>query len=479
MAERWSTLLGPDLHVDLDRGDLRRSLQNVLRDAVRDGRLPAGLRLPSTRTLAADLGVARGTVTSAYEQLVAEGYLTARRGSGTTAGSVPSPAAPASAAAPAQPRIRWDFTPGQPDLSAFPRTAWATATRRVLASCPNAELGYGDPQGSLALRRALAGYLGRARGVRTSPDQIVICAGYTSALSLICTVLKAGGTRAERTAAGDTARVSFEDPSLPHHRQVVTHTGLAVAGVPVDERGIRVGEIGAAIVVVTPAHQYPTGVTLDPGRRIQLADWARRTGGLVIEDDYDGEFRYDRQPVGAIQGLAPGHIVYAGTASKTLAPGLRLAWLALPPDLVGPVVATRLVIDRHPAVLEQLVLADMIGSGAYDRHIRQCRIRYRARRDRLLRVLRECAPAVAVRGISAGLHALAELPEAGPAEEELIARARRRQITVLGLAGHWIGTPARRPGLILGYATPAAHAYEPGLAALAGLLAEAYGPGRG
>jgi GntR family transcriptional regulator / MocR family aminotransferase len=471
-------LLGPDLHVDLDRADLRRSLQNVLRDAVRAGRLPAGTRLPSTRTLAADLGVARGTVTSAYEQLVAEGYLTARRGSGTAAGSVPSAAAAMpEAAGSARPRIRWDFTPGQPDLSAFPRAAWATATRRVLASCPNGDLGYGDPQGSRALRQALAGYLGRARGVLTSPEQIVVCPGYTSALSLIAAVLKAGGTRAGPDAGGP--RIGFEDPSLPHHREVVAHAGLAVAGVPVDERGIRVGEIETSVVVVTPAHQYPTGVTLDPARRTQLADWARRSGGLVIEDDYDGEFRYDRQPVGAIQGLAPGHIVYAGTASKTLAPGLRLAWLALPPELVGPVVAARRMIDRHPGVLDQLVLADMIGSGAYDRHIRQCRIRYRARRDRLVRVLGERAPAVTIRGIAAGLHALAELPAGAPAEQELIAQAQQRQIAISGLAGHWISAPARRPGLILGYATPAAHAFEPGLAALAGLLTAVVRPGRG
>jgi GntR family transcriptional regulator / MocR family aminotransferase len=349
-------------------------------------------------------------------------------------------------------------------LSAFPRTAWATATRRTLTSCPNDVLGYGDPHGTPALRQALAGYLGRARGVLTSPEQIVICSGYTSALSLVATVLAASGT----------AHFGFEDPSLPHHREVVARTGLSVDGVPVDERGIRVDQIRSPVVVVTPAHQYPTGVTLDPVRRTQLADWARGTGGLIIEDDYDGEFRYDRQPAGAMQGLAPGHIVYSGTASKTLAPGLRLAWLALPPELVSPVVDARLVIDRHPGVIDQLVLADLIGSGAYDRHIRQCRIRYRARRDRLVRVLGQRAPAVTVRGIAAGLHALAELPADGPAEEEVIARAQRRHIAVAGLASHWISAPARRPGLVLGYASPAAHAYEPGLDALAGVLGDIY-----
>jgi GntR family transcriptional regulator/MocR family aminotransferase len=240
----------------------------------------------------------------------------------------------------------------------------------------------------------------------------------------------------------------------------------------VDGHGIQVDRICAPVVVVTPAHQYPTGVTLDPVRRAQLADWARDAGGLVVEDDYDGEFRYDRQPVGAMQGLAPRHVIYAGTASKTLAPGLRLACLALPADLVGPLADARRMTDRHPAVVDQLVLADMIGSGAYDRHVRQCRIRYRARRDRLVEVLSRRAPAVTVRGIAAGLHALVELPAGGPSVSGLIALARRRRIALDGLASHWIRQPARSRGLVVGYATPAAHAYEPALGALASLLGD-------
>lgn len=491
MSAQWSTLPGPDLHIDLDRGDLRGSLQTVLRDAVRSGRLPAGIRLPSTRTLAADLGVARGTVTQAYEQLVAEGYLTARQGSGTRAAALASPgppgeragggargrhagvSRPASAASAASaasltrsgPPAQWDFTPGAPDVSSFPRGAWLSATRRVLASCPSEVFGYGDPRGTPALRRSLAGYLGRARGVLASPDQIVVCSGYAHALALLTSVLSGMGI----------SRIAFENPSLLRHRELAAHAGLQVHGVPVDALGIRVDKISAPVVVVTPAHQFPTGVTLDPGRRAQLADWARDGGGLVIEDDYDGEFRYDRQPVGAVQGLAPGQVIYAGTASKTLVPGLRLAWLALPPDLTEAIVAQRPDGDRHPGVIDQLVLADMIDSGGYDRHIRQGRLRYRARRDRLTDALRQHAPAVTVRGVAAGLHALVEFPVRGPREADVVSLGRQRGIAVEGLASHWIGRPSRYGGLVIGYARPAAHAFEPGLAALAALLGDVTG----
>jgi GntR family transcriptional regulator / MocR family aminotransferase len=465
MTSKWSTFLGLDLHIELDRGNMRNSVEQALREAVRTGRLGTGSRLPSTRTLAADLGVARGTVSQAYEQLVAEGYLTARQGSGTRVAAVHAPGARPVARrrqAPARPVTDWDFSPGTPDMSMFPRRAWLTATRRVLASCPNDILGYGDPRGTLALRQALAGYLGRARGVVTSPEQVVVCSGYTHGLALLAAVLAARGI----------THVGFEDPSLLQHRQVVARAGLGIRGVPVDGRGIRVDQITAPAVVVTPAHQYPTGVTLDPPRRAALADWARDSGGLVIEDDYDGEFRYDRQPVGAVQGLAPGHVVYAGTASKTLAPGLRLAWLALPPHLVEPIVDLRRDIDRHPSVIDQLVLADMIGSGGYDRSIRQCRNRYRARRDALVDALRQSAPAVQVRGIAAGLHALLELPASAPAEASIVSLARQRRITVQGLAGLRIRRAAHPAGLVLGYATPAAHAYEPALQALARLLGD-------
>jgi len=480
MSMQWSTLLGPDLHVDLDRSNLRGSLQAVLRDAVRSGRLPAGIRLPSTRTLAADLGVARGTVTQAFEQLVAEGYLTSRQGSGTRAASPAAdtsraraarqaqvtslvPAASRAAGEPAGPAVRWDFTPGVPDVSSFPRGAWLTATKRVLASCPSEVFGYGDGRGTPALRQALAGYLGRARGVLASPDQFIVCSGYADALALLAGVLTDRGI----------SRIAFEDPSLPLHREIVTNAGLQVRGVPVDHLGIQVGKISAAVVVVTPAHQYPTGVTLDPARRAQLADWALDGGGLVIEDDYDGEFRYDRQPVGAMQGLAAGQVIYAGTASKTLVPGLRLAWLAVPPGLSDQISDMRRDAHRHPGVIDQLVLADMIDSGAYDRHVRQGRLRYRARRDRLADVLAQYAPAVTVRGIAAGLHALVELPARGPQEADVVSLARQRGIAVQGIAGHWIGPPAQPGGLVVGYARPAAHAFEPALQALAGLLGDA------
>ncbi len=482
MPDKWSTWAGLDLHVNIDRSDLRRSVETVLRNAVQAGRLPAGTRLPSTRVLAADLGVARGTVTQAYEQLVAEGYLTARQGSGTRVAALVSAAVPVrpaagaagtGAAGPAgggltagaagpRPAARWDFFPGTPDLSAFPRSAWLVAARRVLAATPAAALGYGDARGTPALRQALAGYLGRARGVLTSPDQIVVCSGYAHALGLLAAVLRARGA----------ARLAFEDPSLARHRDVAARAGLAIEGVPVDQHGIRVDQIRGPAVVVTPAHQYPTGVTLNPARRASLSDWARAGDGLIIEDDYDGEFRYDRQPVGAMQGLAPEHVIYAGTASKTLAPGLRLAWLALPPALTAEVSVQLGCAGSSADVLGQLVLADLIGSGGYDRHIRQARSRYRARRDRLAAELARQAPAVALRGIAAGLHALAGLPAGGPGEAEVTARAWARGIAVEPLGEYWIRGGDHPPGLVIGYATPAGHAFEPGLAELAGLLGE-------
>ncbi|MGO9083296.1 MAG: aminotransferase class I/II-fold pyridoxal phosphate-dependent enzyme, partial [Streptosporangiaceae bacterium] len=321
---------------------------------------------------------------------------------------------------------------------------------------------YGDPRGIPVLRQALAGYLGRARGVLARPDQIVVCAGYAHALGLLTAVLAARGA----------TELAFEDPSLWRHRDVAVRAGLAVRGVPVDDRGIVVGQIRGPAVVVTPAHQYPTGVTLEPARRAELADWARSTGGLVIEDDYDGEFRYDRQPVGAVQGLAPEHVAYAGTASKTLAPGLRLAWLALPEPLLAESGAALGQADAHAGVIDQLVLADLISSGGYDRHVRRSRIQYRARRDRLAAVLARQAPGITLRGIAAGLHALAELPAGSPGEAAAVALAQARGIAVEALGRNWISPGPHPQGLVIGYATPAAHAFEPALRGLAAVLAE-------
>jgi GntR family transcriptional regulator / MocR family aminotransferase len=323
MAEDWSSL---DLH--LPSGPLpgrRAGLEHALREAVRDGRLAPGTPLPSSRALARDLQVSRGTVTQAYDQLVAEGYLASKPRSGIRVADRPAPP-PSPAAAPPSTTLMpvrgSDLRSGLPDLSAFPRREWLAAARQVMQSAPNTVFGYGDPAGDLSLREALAEYLGRARGVVATADRVFVCAGYTHALPLICRAF-GGGT------------IAFEDPGEPAYCRLAEQAGLAVSRVPVDSDGLVVSRLGSeALVVVTPAHQYPVGVTLSPSRRTELLSWARAHDAYVIEDDYDGEFRYDRQPVGALQGLAPDRVVYAGTASKTVAPGLRLAWIVVPPDLV-------------------------------------------------------------------------------------------------------------------------------------------------
>jgi GntR family transcriptional regulator/MocR family aminotransferase len=442
----------------------REALERNLRDAICAGRLPAGTRLPASRALARELGLARGTVVEAYQQLVAEGHLVARQGSGTTvaaAGARPAPAAaPHPPAEP--PRTRISFHPGVGDLAAFPRALWLRAMRRVLAGAPPDVLGYGHPAGRPELREALAARLALARGMVTSPELVVPCAGFSHALALLARALRAGGAR----------RIALEDPCIPLHREIVQATGLAAVPLPVDERGARtelLADLRVDAAVVTPAHQFPLGATLAPERRAALVDWARAAGGLVIEDDYDAELRYDRQPVGAVQGLEPERVATVGTVSKTLAPGLRLGWLALPPALAPPVLAIRAREDRHPNALDQLTLAELLASGALERHLRRLRARYGARRERLVAMLAERAPDLRVRGISAGLHALVEVPD----EDALVAAAARRGIELFGLRRFWHAEPRGPGALVIGYGAPPEHAFATALTALGDLLEEA------
>ncbi|WP_329368942.1 PLP-dependent aminotransferase family protein [Streptomyces sp. NBC_00669] len=497
MRESWPTSTGAagvDLHLDLPtgpgQGGRRAALERALRDAVRDGRLAPGARLPSTRRLAADTGVARGTVKAAYDQLVAEGYLDARQGSGTVVADRPGPPAahPGDGGGPA-PVPRHDLRPGSPDVTSFPTAAWMRATRRALGAAPSAAYDYGDPRGRIELRTALAEYLGRTRGVVAEPGRIIVTSGYVQALALLVRV---------------TARtVAMEDPGLPFHREVVRRAGGRVVPLPTDERGARTHRLATGAgavdaVVVTPAHQYPTGVTLHPSRRHALTAWARETGGLVVEDDYDGEFRYDRQPVGALQGTAPDHVVYVGTASKTLGPALRLGWMVLPPRLVAPVAEEKLHSDFHTGALGQLTLAELIRDHGYDRQVRAGRLRYRRRRDLLVARLRraygtgpeggEGGP-YGLDGIAAGLHALLTLPPGEPAEAQIRRRAARLGLAVGTLGDHWHendgphegGPPEQGPahtsaaadrpqGLIIGYGTPGEGAYPAALDALMAAL---------
>ncbi|WP_028804026.1 PLP-dependent aminotransferase family protein [Streptomyces sp. 142MFCol3.1] len=452
MDDFWSGV-GVDLHLEPDAGAGRRAgLERALRDAVREGRLSPGTRLPATRRLAAELGISRGTAKAAYDQLVAEGYLTARQGSGTEVAPLPTDGAAAAVRAPHARAPRFDLRPGSPDVGTFPAAAWLRALRRAIATAPSLAYDYGDPRGRIELRTALSGYLGRARGVIAPPERIVITSGYVQGLALLTRVLD-GGT------------VAMEDPGLAFHREVVRKSGGTVVPLPVDEHGARADAAAEAdAVVVTPAHQYPTGVTLHPERRRALTDWARARDGLIVEDDYDGEFRYDRQPVGALQGMAPGQVVYLGTASKTLGPALRLGWMVLPPHLVDAVADIKLHSDHHTESIGQLALAEMIDSHAYDRHVRACRLRYRRRRDQLLHRL---GTRRSVRGIAAGLHALVEVDD----ESEVLERAEREGLSIGRLGDHWHAPDADRPqGLVVGYGTPRERAYPEALEALGRVL---------
>lgn len=501
MDKTWA-ISGVDLHLDLHGHRVRAGLEGALREAVQGGRLVPGTRLPSSRALAADLGIARNTVAEAYSQLIAEGWLTARQGSGTrvartaaasasvsTAGSAPgsapgstpgstggsasgstSASAAGSAAVPTaaegirpSPRPRrapYDLRPGFPDLSAFPRAGWLSAARKALSAAPNQALSYGDPRGRPELRTALAVYLARARGVRASPERIVVCSGFTQGLALLSQVLPDFGV----------SRIAVEEYGQPDPVTALAASGLAPIMLGVDDEGAVLGRAAdAEAMLLTPAHQYPLGSVLSPQRRADAARWAADSGGLIIEDDYDGEFRYDRQPVGALQSLAPEHVVYAGTASKTLAPGLRLGWLVVPARLTDAVAEVKARTDGHTSGFEQLTLAEFIASGAYDRHIRRARLAYRRRRDRLIAALTSYAPSVRVTGIAAGLHAVAELPS-GLSEDHVVARAADGNVALRGLGDYALGGHSRGPGVVIGYATPPEHAYTTALGRLIDVL---------
>jgi GntR family transcriptional regulator / MocR family aminotransferase len=457
LATETGTSYGPELLVRLRGGRRRAQLEDRLRELVRDGTLAAGGRMPSSRALAGDLGVSRRLVVDAYAQLLAEGYLVARQGAGTyvaAAGTV-ADAAPA-AAPPSAPQF--DFFPGAPDLSAFPRALWLSATREVLRTAPDGAFAYPDARGAPALRRALSAYLRRVRGVAVEPEAIVVCAGATQGLALLGRALAGEGVEA----------IDVEDPGLPPHRAVLAYAGLRVRGARVDEQGLDVSSLRSPVVLSTPAHQCPTGVVLSPQRRGELVRWAR-DGGLVIEDDYDAEFRYDRAPLAALQGLVPDRVVYLGTVSKTLAPGLRLGWLIVPPSLIDAVVRAKALDDLGCSTIEQLVLARLLETSAYDRRLRQARRRNRTRRDALIAAVARELPAAHVSGVSAGLHALVRLPRAVELQE-LLAGAAAQSLGIYPLNLHQIDPGGGVEALVMGYANLSEPAIAEGVRRLAGVL---------
>lgn len=444
---------------------LHGQLEQELRAAVRERRLEPGAVMPSTRALADQLGLSRGVVVEAYEQLVAEGYLVTRPGAATRVAREAAP--PVAASLPAttsKSQLVVDFRPGRPDLSQFPRAAWLRSLRRVLDEAPNERFSYGDGRGLAELREALAAYLNRVRGACASSDLVVITNGFTQALGVVAGVLRAAGAR----------RMAVEDPSFHGSRDTIRSAGLEVVGVPVDDDGLRIELLertSAEAVLVTPAHQYPTGAVLSAERRAALVDWAGRRGALIIEDDYDAEYRYDREPIGAIHGLAPGRVIYAGSASKTLAPGLRLGWLLVPSRLIGAVADAKLAADNGSPALEQLAFADFVTRGELDRHLRRMRPIYRARRDALLAGLAEHLPRLRPTGTAAGLHLLAWLPR-DLDETSVVAQADRHSVGVYGL-GQQRMTPGGPGGLIFGYGTLSEPMLAEGVRLLAGALRDA------
>jgi GntR family transcriptional regulator / MocR family aminotransferase len=455
-----------DLLVRLDRdgAPLRSQLEDQLRDAVRRGRLAPGVPLPSSRALARELGVSRGLVVDAYAQLAAEGYLVARQGAPTRVSDAASPG-PGAARAPAGERLpRFDFRPGGPDVSLFPRDAWLASVRRALREAPDTRLDYGDPRGAPELRLALARYLGRVRGVAADPERVIVTSGMAQGMALFARALRKQGGR----------RLAIEDPSSAPGREQLASNGLEIVPIQVDEEGLRVDELEgggapalADAVLVTPAHQFPLGVVLAPGRRTALVEWAAHGGAVVFEDDYDAEYRYDRQPVGAVQGLAPEHVAYAGSVSKTLAPALRLGWIVAPERLADGLTEAKARDDLGTPVVEQLALADFLERGELDRHLRRTRGVYRSRRDALVAALARQLPNCPPGGVAAGLHLVVHLP-AEVDEGAVLADARARGVGLYGLSEHRIepGPPA----LLLGYGRIAEPAIEAGVRVLADSL---------
>ncbi len=465
MAVKWSGL-GPELLVRLQRDgaeSLTSQLERELREAIRSGRLAAGERLPSSRALARELGISRGLVQECYAQLLAEGFLTTRTGSGTHVASTtqePQPALPKLGRP--EPRLAINFEPGRPDLASFPRQDWMWAMREVSRSAPAAALGYGEPRGSHVLREVLAGYLRRVRGAVVEPEQIVVCAGFQQGINLVLRTLSRRGV--ELTA--------FEDPGEVNLAGLRDRWGLDGVPVAVDEDGIDVEELArtqARAVVLTPAHQSPTGVVLAPARRQALAEWAQARDATIIEDDYDAEFRYDREPVGALQGLAPAHVALIGTVSKSLAPAVRLGWIVCPPGLLEEIAAAKARDDRGSPGLDQLALARLIESGRYDKHLRTMRIAYARKRQSLIQALAANAPEVQLRGLAAGFHAVARLPD-GTDEQTVVAAARERSVGLYAMSDQIQGDRRRPPELVIGFGDLTEQAIRRGIETVADLL---------
>jgi GntR family transcriptional regulator/MocR family aminotransferase len=464
MPIEWSGL-SPALLLPLDRTraePLRCQLETGLREAIRSGRLQLGERLPSSRELAAELGVSRGLVQECYGQLQAEGYLETRVGSATRVASVGRVAPATPAPAPPAP-LAVNFRSGTPSLADFPRSDWQWAASEATRTIPTAALDYGDGRGSPVLREVLAGYLRRVRGAAADPANLVICTGFAQGLNLVLRVLARTGI----------SRVAFEDPGYDDGGSVAAASaGIATVPVPVDPEGIDVAALAASsarAVVLTPAHQWPTGVVLSPARRHAVIEWASRCDGIVIEDDYDAEFRYDREPIGALQGLAPDRVISISTVSKSLAPAVRLGWILAPTALAGELAIEKRNLDRGSPGLDQLTLATLLESGRFDRHLRRMRTLYSHRRTALVEALATHAPSIPVTGLAAGFHAIAHLP-VGLSEPAVIAAASTHSVALYGMSPHRSTHSPTPPQLILGFGNLPERTIHQGITLIAPLL---------
>ena len=455
---RTRTRFPGELLVELRKDDplpLHHQLEQELRRAIRAGRLQPETALPSTRVLAEQLDLSRGVVVEAYEQLVAEGYLMSVPGGATRVASRAAAPTLDRTRTSASPEIRISFAYGRPDVTQFPRQIWLRSIRRVLVEAPSDRLTYLDRRGAPELHEALASYLNRVRGTAADPADIVICNGFAQAVDLVTQLVKARGGR----------RIAVEDPGDADGRVAIRRHGLEPVPIPVDEDGISIEALrrsSAEAAFLTPAHHYPTGAVMAPDRRAELLAWADDRDALILEDDYDAEFRYDREPIGAIHGLAPERVIYAGSASKTLAPGLRLGWMIVPHQLVDTIGELKDAADRGSASLDQLAFADFLARGEFDRHLRRMRPIYRARRDALLDALRRYLPDLRPIGASAGLHVLAMLPP-GMDEENVIDAAMASGVKVRGLAPTY-HDPSQAPGgLLFGYGVVTPSEIEEGI----------------
>ncbi len=452
-------------------------LADALRAGILSGRFRPGERVPPSRRLAQALSLARNTVLEAYEQLQAEGYLTAEHGSGTfVAPNLPDnafrPAAATGLRAPSRaPRpidlsgfarrvlegeapfqmrrgeqpVPYDFRYGTPSLDEFPLQEWRTLTRRVLDYPPGDLLGYGPTEGLPSLREALARYLQRSRGVRTTADQVLIVNGSQQALDLAARVL---------IDPGDN--VAMEDPGYPGARAAFSANGGVIVPVPCDDQGLRVELLPkrAKLVYVTPSHQFPTGAVMSIARRIELLEWARRAGAVVVEDDYDSEFRYEGHPLAALQGLDDeGQVVYTGTLSKVLLPALRLGYMVAPASLQPAIAGAKWLTDRHVALLYQAVLALFIEEGHFERHLRRMRKTYERRRAVLLESFQEAfGDRAVITGTESGMHVMVQLQGIGDTRA-FVRSAARAGVSVWPADAYYAAPGPEGAGFLFGYSS--------------------------